>query len=64
MTTYSAPLDDIKFLLNNVLEMPSISKLPGFEDATPDMVDAILNEAARFYGEVLAPTNKLADSKG
>jgi len=64
MTTYSAPLDDIKFLLNNVLEMPSISKLPGFEDATPDMVDAILNEAARFYGEVLAPTNKLADSQG
>ncbi|MBT3567182.1 MAG: acyl-CoA dehydrogenase [Porticoccus sp.] len=64
MTTYRAPLDDIKFLLNNVLEMPSISKLPGFEDATPDMVDAILNEAARFYGEVLAPTNKLADSQG
>lgn len=64
MTSYSAPLDDIKFLLNNVLEMPSISKLPGFEDATPDMVDAILNEAARFYGEVLAPTNKLADSQG
>ena len=64
MTTYSAPLDDIKFLLNNVLEMPSITKLPGFEDATPDMVEAILDEAARFYGEVLAPTNKLADSQG
>ncbi|MFT7267796.1 MAG: alkylation response protein AidB-like acyl-CoA dehydrogenase, partial [Porticoccus sp.] len=64
MTAYSAPLDDIKFLLNNVLEMPSIAKLPGFEDATPDMVDAILNEAARFYGEILAPTNKLADSQG
>ena len=64
MTTYSAPLDDIKFLLNNVLEMPSITKLPGFEDATPDMVEAILDEAAHFYGEVLAPTNKLADSQG
>ncbi len=64
MTTYSAPLDDIKFLLNNVLEMPSIAKLSGFEDATPDMVDAILDEAARFYGEVLAPTNKLADAQG
>ena len=64
MTTYKAPLADMKFLLNNVLEMPSIAKLSGYEDATPDMVDAILNEADRFYSEVLAPTNLPADSQG
>ena len=64
MTIYNAPIDDMKFLLNNVLDLESIAKLPGYEEATPDMVDAILDEAARFYGEVLAPTNQVADSQG
>ena len=64
MTVYNAPVDDMKFLLNNVLGMESIAQLPGYEEATPDMVDAIIDEAARFYGEVLAPTNQVADSQG
>jgi alkylation response protein AidB-like acyl-CoA dehydrogenase len=64
MTIYNAPIDDMKFLLNNVLDIESIAKLPGYEEATPDMVDAILDEATRFYGEVLAPTNQLADFQG
>jgi alkylation response protein AidB-like acyl-CoA dehydrogenase len=64
MTVYNAPVEEIKFLLNHVLDMESIAQLPGYEEATPDMVDAILEEAARFYGEVLAPTNQLADSQG
>ena len=64
MTVYNAPVDDMKFLLNNVLGMESIAQLPGYEEATPDMVDAFIDEAARFYGEVLAPTNQVADSQG
>ncbi|MFT7300653.1 MAG: alkylation response protein AidB-like acyl-CoA dehydrogenase [Porticoccus sp.] len=62
MTVYNAPVDDMKFLLNNLLGMESIAQLRGYEEATPDMVDAIIDEAARFYGEVLAPTNQVADS--
>ncbi|HEB27040.1 MAG TPA: acyl-CoA dehydrogenase [Porticoccus sp.] len=64
MTVYNAPVDDMKFLFNNVLDMESITQLPGYEEATPDMVDAIIEEAARFFGEVLAPTNQAADSQG
>jgi len=64
MTIYNAPLEEIDFLLNHVLNMDKISQLPGYEEATPDMVEAILGEAARFFGEVLAPTNPLADSQG
>ena len=64
MTVYNAPVDEMKFLLNDVLGMTDIAKLPGFEEASPDMVDAILDEASRFFGEVLAPTNKPADAQG
>ena len=58
MTVYRAPTADMTFLLNHVLAINEIAALPGFEDATPDMVDAILTEAARFFGEVVAPTNQ------
>jgi len=64
MTVYNAPLEEINFLLNHVLDMDKIAQLPGYEEATPDMVDAILTEAARFFGKVLAPTNPLADAQG
>ena len=64
MTVYNAPIEDMKFLLNDVLDIESIAQLPGYEEATPDMVEAILDEASRFYSEVLAPTNKPADSQG
>jgi alkylation response protein AidB-like acyl-CoA dehydrogenase len=64
MTIYNAPTNEINFVLNEVLGMQVIAQLPGFEDATPDMVDAIVSEAARFFGEVLAPSNKVADQQG
>ena len=64
MTVYKAPLDEINFLLNHVLDMEKIAGLPGYEEASSDMVDAILTEAARFFGEVLAPSNPLADAEG
>lgn len=64
MTAYNAPVADMKFLINKVLDMDSIGQLAGYEEATPDMVETIIDEAARFYSEVLAPTNQLADSQG
>jgi predicted P-loop ATPase len=44
MAVYKAPLKDINFVLNEVLDVSSLSKLPGYQDATPDTIQAILNE--------------------
>jgi len=62
--SYSAPVKDIGFVLKHVVGLENVAKLPGFEDATPDMVDAILDESARFTGEVLAPLNTVGDQQG
>ncbi|MCH9798078.1 MAG: acyl-CoA dehydrogenase N-terminal domain-containing protein, partial [Gammaproteobacteria bacterium] len=61
MTIYKAPVEDIKFLFDHVLNFQEISKLSGYEDASPDIVEAILEQAAKFYEQVLSPTNKIAD---
>lgn len=62
--SYSAPVKDIAFVLNNVIGLSEVSKLEGFEDATEEMVGAILEESARFTGEVLAPLNSVGDKQG
>jgi hypothetical protein len=53
MTVYSAPLDDMKFVMNELLAAEKLAELPGFEDATPDLVDAVLTEAGKLCDEVL-----------
>lgn len=58
---YHAPLKDMRFVLNEIAGMEDISKLPGYEHATHDVVEAVLTEAARLAGEVWAPTNKTGD---
>lgn len=62
--TYVAPVKDIAFVLNHVVGLAEIAKLPGFEDASPDLVEAILEESAKFTGEVLAPLNWVGDQQG
>ena len=62
--TYAAPLDDMRFVLNRLACLPEIATLPGFEDADPELVEAILIEAGRFAGEVLAPLNSTGDRQG
>ena len=62
--TYAAPLDDMRFVLEHLAGLPEIATLPGFEDAEPELVEAILTEAARFAAEVLAPLNATGDRQG
>ena len=59
--TYAAPLAEMRFALNAVADLPEIATLPGYEEATPDLVDAILEEAGKLAGEVLAPLNHPGD---
>jgi alkylation response protein AidB-like acyl-CoA dehydrogenase len=64
MPSYKAPVDDVRFLLNDVLQMRRYDNLPGFSDASSDVVDAILAEAAKFCEEVVAPLNPVGDREG
>ena len=64
MSDYHAPIEDMRFVMDELADLPGIARLPGFEEATPDMADAILEEAAKFTGEVLAPLNAIGDREG
>jgi acyl-CoA dehydrogenase len=64
MPTYKAPVDDALFLLNDVFHIERHANLPGFADASADVILAILSEAARFCEEVLAPLNRVGDVEG
>ncbi|MSO66908.1 MAG: acyl-CoA dehydrogenase [Pseudolabrys sp.] len=64
MPTYKAPVDDALFLLNDVLHFDRYGNLPGFADASPDIVEAVLREAAKFSEEVLTPLNRVGDKEG
>ena len=64
MTEYTAPLRDMRFVLNDLVGMQRITALPGYEHAEPDLTDAILEEAAKFAGNVLSPLNHSGDKEG
>ncbi|WP_409524899.1 acyl-CoA dehydrogenase C-terminal domain-containing protein [Nitrincola sp. MINF-07-Sa-05] len=65
MAEYKAPLRDMQFILNEVLEMDKhYQGLPGCEEATPDMIAAILEEGAKFAERVLSPLNQIGDQQG
>ncbi|MDQ8160339.1 MAG: acyl-CoA dehydrogenase C-terminal domain-containing protein [Gemmatimonadota bacterium] len=64
MPAYKAPLDDIRFLLHDVHDVAQLAALPGFEDATPDLIDAVLVEGAKICEEVLFPLNQSGDAEG
>ena len=64
MPTYQAPVNDMRFLLNDFIEIGKYQNLPGFEEVTPDLTDAILAEGAKIAEEVLFPLNQSGDEEG
>ena len=64
MSTYRAPMQEIQFVMNELAGLEQVGKLPGYEDATPDTVTAILEEASKFATEVLDPLNAVGDREG
>jgi alkylation response protein AidB-like acyl-CoA dehydrogenase len=64
MPEYKAPLRDYKFLLDDVFDAKGHYEHLGAEDATPDMVEAILSEGAKFVEQVLSPLNQIGDQQG
>ena len=64
MSTYVAPLKDMRFVMKELAGLDEVSKLPGYEEATADTADAILEEAAKFATEVLDPLNWVGDQEG
>ena len=64
MTGYTAPTRDMRFVINELGLLPAIQKLPGCEDTNEELVDAVLEEAGKLAGGVLAPTNASGDAQG
>jgi acyl-CoA dehydrogenase len=64
MPSYKAPLEDVGFLLNDVFQFDRYNNLPGFSDASADVREAILQEAAKLSEQVLQPLNRVGDLEG
>ncbi|HXP65654.1 MAG TPA: acyl-CoA dehydrogenase [Steroidobacteraceae bacterium] len=64
MHEYQAPLNDMKFVLRELVDMKLLAQLPGFGEVTPDLAESVLEEAAKFAGGVLSPLNRTGDLEG
>ncbi|MBV9531592.1 MAG: acyl-CoA dehydrogenase C-terminal domain-containing protein, partial [Bradyrhizobium sp.] len=64
MPLYKAPVEDVTFLLNDVFQIDRYDNLPGFSDASADVREAILAEAAKLSEQVLQPLNRVGDLEG
>ena len=64
MPSYRAPVEDTNFVLNDVLNYQRYNNLPGFADASPDVVEAILSEGAKLAETTLFPLNQTGDREG
>jgi alkylation response protein AidB-like acyl-CoA dehydrogenase len=64
MPTYTAPTRDAKFIINEVLDVASYGNLPGFQSATVDLIDTVIDESGKFAAQVLQPLNQVGDREG
>ncbi|MBB4087706.1 acyl-CoA dehydrogenase C-terminal domain-containing protein [Sphingomonas carotinifaciens] len=64
MPQYTPPVRDTRFVLDHVIGLQQHANLPGFETASPDVVEAVLEEGGRFVAEVLFPLNQVGDRQG
>lgn len=64
MATYKAPLRDMRFVLYELHDGATLAELPGFEDMTSELIDPVLEEAAKICEEVLFPLNRSGDEEG
>ncbi len=64
MTVFNAPVKDMQFVLHDVLQISKYSNLPGFADASEDVINAILEEGAKLASNVLHPINRAGDKEG
>ena len=64
MQTYKAPLRDMRFVLHELNDSAAIAKLPGLEEMSPELMDSVLEEAAKLCEEVLLPINASGDEEG
>jgi alkylation response protein AidB-like acyl-CoA dehydrogenase len=63
MTDYSAPLADMRFVLENIVDLPALASLAGFEHAEPEMVYGVLEESGRFFAQEFGPLNRVGDTQ-
>ena len=64
MSTYNAPVRDMQFAIEELADLKAVAVLAGCEDATPDLVNSVLEEAAKFAGGVWAPLDRTGDVEG
>ena len=64
MASYTAPLRDMRFVYTELFDADEISSLPGCEEATPELIDAVLEEAAKLCQNELFPLNSVGDVEG
>ena len=61
MSDYQAPVKEMNFTLNDVIDLKEVTSLEKFQDADDDLIEAILIEGAKFTGDVLSPLNRIGD---
>tara|TARA_B100001971_G_scaffold214620_1_gene253146 strand:- start:1700 stop:3496 length:1797 start_codon:yes stop_codon:yes gene_type:complete len=63
MPNYKAPVEDLGFVLSELIDIEQIAGMPGYEDASADLIEAVLSAAGKFASEVLAPLNRAGDQQ-
>jgi alkylation response protein AidB-like acyl-CoA dehydrogenase len=64
MSVYQAPIEDMRFVMDEIANLSDVTALPGYDEISPDLIDAILEEAGKTASEILAPINRRGDEQG